>query len=143
MGTRGAITGIMPFFIVRSVPASLVFYRDRLGFEIDYAGPPGDVFFGIVSRGAAAIMLKNLGVDPVPNYKREPNLSWDAYLNVADPDALAAEFASRGVPFTEPLQQRDDGVRGFAVEDLDGYGLFFGVYNPEHDANLNLPSTDS
>jgi hypothetical protein len=46
---------------------------------------------------------------------------------VPDPDALAAEFASRGVLFSMPLGDRgDDGVRGFVIKDIDGYGLFFG-----------------
>ena len=60
-------------------------------------------------------------------YGREPAFSWDAYLDVPDPDALAAEFASRGVVFSVPLTDRgDDGVRGFVIKDIDGYGLFFG-----------------
>ena len=131
-----AISSIMPFFIVRDVPAALAFYRDRLGFEITYQGPPGDIFFGMVSRDGASIMFKALGVEPVPNFKRQPAMSWDAYLDVPDPDALAAEFSSRGVTFAEALQDRDDGLRGFAVEDRDGYGLYFGRYNPERDTNL-------
>jgi hypothetical protein len=46
---------------------------------------------------------------------------------VPDPDALATEFASRGVLFIVPLTDRDDdGLRGFVIEDIDGYGLFFG-----------------
>jgi uncharacterized glyoxalase superfamily protein PhnB len=131
-----AISTIMPFFIVRDVPAALAFYRDRLGFEITYQGPPGDIFFGMVARDGASIMFKALGVEPVPNFKRRPALSWDAYVDVLDPDALAAEFASRGVTFAEPLQDRDDGLRGFTVEDGDGYGLYFGRYSAEKDTNL-------
>lgn len=39
------ISGIAPFFIVRSVPAALSFYRDRLGFDITFQGPdPDDIF---------------------------------------------------------------------------------------------------
>lgn len=69
---KPAITGIAPFFIVRNVPASLAFYRDKLGFEITYQGPTeDDIFFGIVQRGAAMIILKDIGVDPVPNYTRD------------------------------------------------------------------------
>ncbi len=48
------------------------------------------------------IMLKRVGVTPLPNYKREPAARWNAYLYVSDPDALAAEFASRNVKFSEP-----------------------------------------
>jgi Uncharacterized protein conserved in bacteria len=125
--TEPAIAGVAPFFIVKDVPASLAFYRDVLGFDITFRGPaPEDEFFGIVRRGGAMIMFKALDVEPVPNYKREPAFSWDAYFDVPDPDALAAEFAARGVPFASPLTGSDDGLRGFVIEDRDGYGLYFG-----------------
>jgi catechol 2,3-dioxygenase-like lactoylglutathione lyase family enzyme len=124
--TRADVTAIAPFFIVRNVPAALSFYRDRLGFDITFQGPPDDVFFGIVERGAAMIMLKDVGVDPLPNRAREPGARWDAYLHVHDPDVLAAEFSSRGVVFSEPLKDTEDGLRGFEVKDADGYVLFFG-----------------
>jgi len=134
--TRPTISGISPFFIVADVTSTLSFYRDMLGFEVTFRGPtPDDEFFGIVRRGGAMIMFKALGlvsdgkevaVEPVPNYKRKPAFSWDAYIQVADPDALAGEFASRGVRFSVPLEGDDDGSRGFVIEDIDGYGLFFG-----------------
>ncbi|MBW8867483.1 MAG: VOC family protein [Acidobacteria bacterium] len=127
---RPDISGIAPFFIVKSVPAALSFYRDRLGFDVTFQGPdPDDIFFGIVERGAAMIMLKDVGVDPLPNYKRDASKGWarwDAYLHVPDPDGLAAEFSSRNVAFSEPLKDTDDGLRGFEIKDADGYVLFFG-----------------
>jgi hypothetical protein len=43
-----------------------------------------------------------------------------------DPDALAAEFASRDVELSESLKDTHDGLRGFELEDRDGYVLFFG-----------------
>ena len=128
--TKPDITGIAPFFIVRNVPAALAFYRDSLGFEITFQGPdPDDIFFGIVERGAAMIMLKDVGVDPLPNYKRDVEKGWarwDAYLHVPDPDALVAEFASRDVELSQPLKDDDDGLRGFELRDNNGYVLFFG-----------------
>lgn len=128
--TQPAITGIAPFFIVRDVPAALAFYRDRLGFEITFQGPSDDdIFFGIVQRDAAMIFLKAIGVDPVPNCTRDIKQGiarWDAYLHVPDPDALAAEFASRNVAFFQPLKKDDDGLWGFEIQDADGYVLFFG-----------------
>lgn len=124
------IGGIAPFFIVRDVPKALAFYRDQLGFEVMFEGPePEDIFFGLVGRGNAMIMMKAIGVDPVPNYTRDIQqgiAKWDAYLYVSDPDALAAEFSGRGVEFFQPLQDTDDGLRGFEVRDADGYVLFFG-----------------
>ena len=128
--TKSDITRIAPLFIVRDVPAALAFYRDRLGFEITFQGPdPNDIFFGIVERGTAMIMLKDVGVDPLPNYKRDVAKDWarwDAYLHVPDPDSLAAEFASRAVEFSQPLKDDDDGLRGFELKDAGGYVLFFG-----------------
>ena len=125
--TKPEISGIAPFFIVKNVPAALSFYRDRLGFDITFQGPSDeDIFFGIVRRGAAMIMLKDVGVDPTPNYKRDGSARWDAYLHSPDPDALAAEFLSRNVEFSQPLKDDGDGLRGFEVKDADGYVLFFG-----------------
>ena len=124
--TRPEIAGISPFFIVGNTERALSFYRDRLGFDVIFTGFEGDLFFGIVRRGRAMIMLKDVGVDPVPNYRREPSARWDAYLDVPDPDALAAEYASRNVEFSEPLQDTHDGLRGFELKDADGYVLFFG-----------------
>ena len=127
--TRPEISAISPFFIVKDLTSALSFYRDSLGFKITLQAPDDDPFFGIVNRGGAMIMLKRVGVDPLPNYKREPAARWDAYLSVPDPDALAAEFASRGVEFSEPLKDTHDGLRGFELKDSDGYVLFFGHPN--------------
>ena len=128
--SKAEIAGIAPFFIVRDVPAALAFYRDRLGFEVVFQGPePNDIFFGIVRRGAAMILLKAVGVDPVPNYTRDIKQGiarWDAYVDVPDPDALAEELVSRGVEFSEPIKDTGDGLRGFELKDADGYVLFFG-----------------
>ena len=131
--TKTEIAGIAPFFIVKNVPAALRFYRDLLGFDITFQGPSeDDIFFGIVQRGAAMIILKDIGVDPVPNYTRDIKKGiarWDAYLYVPDPDALAAEFSSRNVEFFTTIKDNehgDDGLRGFEVKDADGYILFFG-----------------
>jgi hypothetical protein len=89
--TKPEISGIAPFFIVKNVPAALLFYRDRLGFDITFQGPePDDIFFGIVQRGAAMIMFKDVGV-----------------------------------------KDTDDGLRGFELEDADGYVLFSAVLDHE------------
>ncbi|HEX3580191.1 MAG TPA: VOC family protein [Thermoanaerobaculia bacterium] len=124
--TRPTISGIAPFFIVRNVEAALSFYRDTLGFDMTFSEPAEDPFFAIVCRDGAMLMLKSVGVEPLPNSQRQPQARWDAYLSVPDPDALAAEFASRGVTFSAPLEDTHDGLRGFELKDADGYVLFFG-----------------
>jgi catechol 2,3-dioxygenase-like lactoylglutathione lyase family enzyme len=131
--TRPAINGIAPFFIVRNAAAAVAFYRDKLGFDVIYQEPEHDPFFAIVCRGGAMLMVKKVEVDPEPNSTRDPAARWDAYVNVSDPDALAAEFTSRGVVFSVPLQDTHDGLRGFELKDADGYVLFFG--RPRQNSN--------
>jgi len=130
---RAEIGGVSPLFIVRDVPAALAFYRDKLGFEITFQGPePDDIFFGIVQRGRAMLMFKAIGVEPTPNPTRDIGkgiAAWDAYFYVPDPDALAEEFASRDVTFARPVGNDSDNLRGFEIEDADGYRLFFGRPN--------------
>lgn len=127
------IGGASPLFIVRNVPETLAFYRDKLGFEITFQGPePDDIFFGIAQRGRAMIMFKSIDVDAVPNHTYDIGhgiARWDAYIYVPDPDALAEEFESRGVEFFLPLQDNTDNLRGFELKDVDGYILYFGRPN--------------
>jgi catechol 2,3-dioxygenase-like lactoylglutathione lyase family enzyme len=118
--TRPDVGSISPFFIVRDVATSLAFYRDRLGFEVTFQGFGDDLFFGIVRRGGAMIMLKSVGVDPLPNYRREPRLAGTRISTSLIPTPLAAEFATRHVEFSEPLRDTDDSLRGFELEDADG-----------------------
>src|SRR5262245_5935751 len=110
--TQPAISSIAPLFIVNNVPATLAFYRDRLGFDITFQGPePDDIFFGIVQRGGAMIMFKDVGLPAIPNCTRDIKQGlarWDAYLYVPDPDALAAEFSSRNIEFFVPLKDTGD-----------------------------------
>ncbi len=69
--TKPEISSVSPFFIVHDGAAALSFYRDQLGFDITYQEPADDPFFGIVCRGGAMIMLKSVGVAPLPNNIRE------------------------------------------------------------------------
>ena len=131
--TRPILKGIAPFFIVRNAAAAVAFYRDKLGFDVLYQGPEDDFFFAIVCRDAAMLMVKAVEVNPAPNPTRDPAARWDAYINVPDPDALAAEFTSRGVMFSVPLKDTSDGLRGFELKDADGYVLFFG--RPRENSN--------
>jgi len=118
----------MPFFIVDQIPASVSFYINKLGFEVQHIGPDGDPFWAIVGRDNIAIMLKGITPDvkPVPNHTRHPWAAWDAYISVADPETLFEEWKSRGVTFRQPLQVNGDNLFGFELADADGYVLFFG-----------------
>lgn len=117
-----------PFFIVTDLARALRHYTQGLGFTCRMTLPQEDPFFAIVGRGSAQILLKvtEAHVVPRPNKTLHGWAPWDAFIHVADPDALATEMAGRGVVFHRPLIEREDGMRGFEVADPDGYVCFFG-----------------
>ena len=126
--TRAQLGHVAPFFIVRDIMPAIAFYRDRLGFDVMFLGPDDDPYYALVKRDGAWLMLKAITPEvlPMPNPTRHEWARWDAYIHTPDPDALAAELASRGVSFREPLGVNSDNLRGFEVTDADGYVLYFG-----------------
>src|SRR5580700_1971134 len=122
-----SLQAISPSFIVSSVDRTIAFYSDVLGFEVRFQQPDDDPFFAIIGRDGAQIFIKSEGgISPMPNSTRHPHLRLDAFVYVADPDALAAELTTRGATFSAPLCDTHDGLRGFEIRDPDGYVLFFG-----------------
>ncbi len=59
-GARGNLASISPFFIVKDLQASIAHYIERFGFQLDFQGPPDDVYYGHVSRDGIGIMLKTI-----------------------------------------------------------------------------------
>ena len=128
MAMDSILKEIAPFFIVKNLAESIDFYNQKLSFETDLLVPEDDPFFGIVSRDNVRILLKHVTefIHPVPNHTRHAWAKWDAFIWVSDPDALFAEYQSRGLAFHEPLANTDDGLRTFELKDHDGYVLCFG-----------------
>jgi catechol 2,3-dioxygenase-like lactoylglutathione lyase family enzyme len=126
-GATKNLVSITPFFIVKNLQPSVAFYRERLGFQLDFEGPEGDAYYARVSRDGIGIMLKTIlpEVLPCPNHTRHPWARWDAYIYTMDPDTLFEEFRQRGVSFVKELSFIDAGLWGFEIADADGYVLAF------------------
>lgn len=131
-GTRRDAAGrnlasIRPFFIVKDLQASIAYYRERLGFDLDFQGPEDDPYYAGVSRDGAGIMLKAIlpDVPPCPNHTRHAWARWDACVYTLDPDALFEEFRGRGAAFVKALSYIDEGLWGFEIRDADGYVVSF------------------
>ena len=122
------LTYISPSFIVTDLKTSLPFYTGKLGFKVLYSAPEDSPFFAIVGRDNISIMLKAIAPDikPVPNHTRHEWARLDAFIYVSDPESLFEEYRAAGVSFRQPLKDDNDGLRGFEVDDADGYVLFFG-----------------
>ena len=121
------LASIRPSFIVKDLQTSITYYRERLGFQLDFQGPDGGPFWAGVSRDGIGIMLKAIAPDvlPCPNHTRHEWAPPDAHIYSMDPDALSDEFSRRGASFVKKLSFIDEGLWGFAITDADGYVLAF------------------
>ncbi len=127
MTTRSRLHSIAPLFIVSNLKKSLSFYTEILGFSVRVAVPEPEPFFALIYRDDVELSLKEIGPDvpPQPNPTRHEWAKWDASVFTENPDSLAKEFSEKTRLRTQ-LANTDDGLRGFEVEDPDGYVLFFG-----------------
>lgn len=126
-GASRNLVSISPFFIVKDLHASIVYYTERLGFQLDFQGPDDDPYYARVSRDGIGIMLKAILPDvlPCPNHTRHEWARWDAYIYTLDPDALFDEFSRKAVSFVKGLSFIDKGLWGFELGDADGYVVAF------------------
>lgn len=117
----------VPILFVRDVPASAGFFKEKLGFEIDFlhGQPP---FYGSVSRGKACLHLRCVHA---PNFAelaaREVSLIL-ATIEVSDVRALFEEFRQRGVEFAQTPTKKEWGGTDFHVRDTDGNVFSFVTY---------------
>jgi catechol 2,3-dioxygenase-like lactoylglutathione lyase family enzyme len=135
------LVSISPFFIVKDLQLSIAYYIERLGFQLEFEGPPGDPYYAGVSREGIGIMLKAIVPDvlPQPNHTRHEWARWDAYIYTLNPDTLYDEFRQRGASFVKTLSFIDDGLWGFEVKDADGYVLAFFHLRRDEAAPLSQP----
>jgi catechol 2,3-dioxygenase-like lactoylglutathione lyase family enzyme len=121
------LASIRPSFIVEDLQASITYYRERLGFRLDFQGPDDGPFWAGVSRDGIGIMLKAVAPDvpPRPNHTRHEWAPADAHIYSMDPEALFDEFSRRGASFVKKLSFIEEGLWGFVVTDADGYVITF------------------
>jgi len=121
------LVSIRPSFIVKDLQTSISYYRERLGFQLDFEGPDDGPFWAGVSRDGIGIMLKAVAPDvpPRPNHTRHEWAPPDAHVYSMDPDALFDEFSRRGASFVKKLSFIEKGLWGFTVIDADGDVLTF------------------
>ena len=116
---------IAPQFFAIDIPATLAYYKDKLGFEClgTWQDPP---VYAIVERDRNKINFR-CAEPPTANPDKYADELLDAYINVEDADALYAEYAGRGVEFTRGLGDTPWDTREFVVKDCDGRLLAFGA----------------
>jgi catechol 2,3-dioxygenase-like lactoylglutathione lyase family enzyme len=118
------LKSVVPILFVRNVTANAAFFREKLGFEIDflYGEPP---FYGSVSRGGVRLHLRFV---KQPNFaelaQREVSLIL-ASIEVSALQELFEEFKARGVEFAQTPTKHPWGGTDFHVRDPDGNTFSF------------------
>jgi catechol 2,3-dioxygenase-like lactoylglutathione lyase family enzyme len=120
------ITGIAPQFLVDDLDRAIAYYRDRLGFEVDFTY---ESFYAGVSRDGFAIHLKHATRLAAERAHRRQHEHLDAYIAVSGIRGLFSELQMRGADVIKPLEQRPWACLDFYVEDPDGYILCFSEQN--------------
>jgi uncharacterized glyoxalase superfamily protein PhnB len=124
------IRQIAPVFFTMDIPATLAYYKDKLGFEClgAWPDPPGQdpPVYAIVARDQHAIHFR-CAEPSTANPDKYAEELLDAYLFVEDADALYAEYAAKGLEFTRGLGDMPWRCREFVVKDCDGRLLAFGA----------------
>lgn len=119
------IRQIAPQFFTTNIPATLAYYKDKLGFKClgTWQDPP---VYAIVARDGQPIHFR-CAEPPTANLNKYRDELLDAYLFIEDADALHAEYASRRVEFTREIANMPWHSREFVVKDCDGRLLAFGA----------------
>jgi uncharacterized glyoxalase superfamily protein PhnB len=116
------VRSIASQLLVDDLDTALAYYRDRLGFTVDFTY---ESFYAAVTRDGATVHLKNAPKTLADRAHRKEHEHLDAYLATTGVAALYAELQSRGARIIKPLGVRPWGHTDFYVEDADGYILCF------------------
>ena len=123
-GAAPTIKSAIPVVFVSSVARSAAFFRDMLGFSIDFLhGNPA--FYGGVSRDGVILHLRFVHEPVVSQELREKESLLAAFIAVENVKALFEEYKSKDVQFVAALHKEAWGGPTFTVRDPDGNWICF------------------
>ena len=118
---KSRLTNLALVLRVNDLPRSVQFYRDQLGFEVEFNY---EDFYAGMRREGCSIHLKGSGALQRDQARFEANEEVDALISVVGVEDLYAHYADKGMTFTVTLRQMPYGTE-FYVKDPDGYILGF------------------
>lgn len=125
---------IHPGLIVRDIPAAVEFYVSKLGFQLGFTWGDPPRFAGMNLGNVQIFLMKGS-----PNPSNEGSA---AYFVVADADQLYEFHRANGVEIAEEIDNRQYGIRDYAVRDLCGYNLVFGHHMHSAGPPLKIERVD-
>jgi len=118
------LKNVVPILQVRDVKACAGFFREKLGFEIDFLHglPP---FYGAVSRDGVCLHLRFVCEPSFAKVAAQEKSLIFASVEVSHVQGLFHEFKARGVEFVQTLTKQAWGGTDFQVQDPDGNVISF------------------
>ena len=126
--------GVIPVLLVDDVVGTVEYYRDVLGFDLDFVlGEPPS--YASVSRNDAII---NFTQSQPPGRRNSvtatgPGNGVDAYIVISDVDDVFEELQAHGARVVFEPVSLDYGMREFHIEDVNGYRLALAEETEEED----------
>jgi uncharacterized glyoxalase superfamily protein PhnB len=119
--------GVVPIFLVDDVAATAEYYRDVLGFEVDFLWGD-DASYGRVARDDAVIDFVRSDPPGRRNSIAAAGVDHgaDALVIVSDVEEVYIDLQEHGAGVIVPLAAREYGMMDCTIEDLNGYRLTIG-----------------
>lgn len=119
-----AVASAKPVLYVADVDASATFYRDQLGFRIDFlhGNPP---FYGSVSRDGATLHLKFVDEPVFAAGAAEREGLIMAFVDTPNVRDLYTEYRAADAEIAQKLTKQAWGGTDFIVRDPDGNAIAF------------------
>ncbi len=113
-----------PQVFVTDMERAVAFYRDRLGFTVEYlyGEPP---YYGLVARGDAGLNLRHVDTLPFDPELRAREELLSATIIVRQLKTLFLAYKEAGVAFHQSYREQPWGAHDFIVVDPDGNLLHF------------------
>ena len=119
--TQLNVKKICPQFLVKDILHSIEFYKNQLGFELEFLYE--DFYAGIVKDGYS-IHLKSGKPSAEERRNKKENNDLDLVFSVENVEGLYQEFLKKSINFIQPLCDRPYG-KEFYIADPDEYILAF------------------
>ena len=123
--TPHQLHGMQPVLAVRDVPKAIEYYRDMLGFHVDFVEGDPPVHARVCADPTYVAPTIHIRFEPLAA-GAAPNPSVYLWLHVgAGLDRLFEVYRDRGVKIVDEPQDQPWGLRQFIIEDCDGYLIRF------------------
>jgi uncharacterized glyoxalase superfamily protein PhnB len=114
------LTGVQCVLAVPDLSKSVAFYRDQLGFSLDFEVEG----WAFLSRDDFRLMLGQCP-DAMPAHQTGDH-SYFAYVSVEGIDELYLEMINKGVSAIQKPADKPWGMREFGIRTPDGHRIMFG-----------------